>query len=1022
MNDQDRLELDRVKNQQARLELELAQLAAHLKTLERRFAEQPLTALKASPEKGAMHVQLQKATAPALSGQPTPAPTAIPAPPVISAQAVPPPREPAPDWSRVSAMSSKGSAGLGTVLVKGKCRNCGQDLEFPLRSAGEEITCPHCLQSTILSTALPAIPTPPPVRPPTAAAAPAPAGAPAAAAARVNGQSSFELRFGTHWAPRIGIVLVLTALVFFGNYAYQNFIGRLGAAGKLSLMYFGSLLLLGGGAWWQRKEVKESLKNYAQVLFAGGLAAVYFTTYAAHHFARLRVIESALLDGVLLLAWAGFIVWIADRKKSELLAFFAVGLAYYTSIVTRVGSFTLYSNLVLTLAAVFFLVRNRWAGLSFGSLVATYAAYVFWRFFDGSEWHWASPEAGLWSGTYFLISYWIVFTAAVFLSKAAGWKGENRTVFLTFNNGAFFTLFLLTMLQVRHGQFWVFAVSYGGALLAMAEAARRILPAEPLTKNAYVTQGLVLVTLGLITKFSGLERSLILAAESVTLLSVSYQRRNIVLQTGCFIAAGLAVAWGIDGLRGSEPAGLYKGIGLAVFMLANTLLSHRRAGDYKRAALRPEIGYFAVLLVVSVLAVTWNYASHESFPLIAGLEAVLLVASVYVLGVAELAMLGQICLLAAQVAWAANVLDDHRPSAGQSAVLIGFSVGLAHWWQRQRKLESVREVQLFWQGLYAVASVALLFLFAQPRMGAPAWLAVSALLAMGLTAYAAATRLWLLAAAGQLLLAASIFSFTWQLLDKHPASHLAFVPIAGLLALSFGNQQWLRSHPGEAGDLEMQLLQIGAGYRWIALFMSVWWVHVYVPDQQQIWAYATIGLALFALAAWRRNAEAVLFSVVFSGVGLAMFWLPLPHREFLYAPNLLGPLLLLGQQQLARRLPDRFRIPKEAQRVFIAVGGLSLWWYLIQWVSDRASGGFFLTASWSALALVFFTAGMALRERVYRWLGLFVLGCALCRIVIIDVWRLESLYRILSFLALGVVLLVLGYIYSRFQEKIREWL
>ena len=85
-------------------------------------------------------------------------------------------------------------------------------------------------------------------------------------------------------------------------------------------------------------------------------------------------------------------VWIADRKKSEVLALFAVGLAYYTSIITRVGYFTLYSNLVLTAAAVFFLVRNRWAALSLASLVATYAAYAFWRFFNGSEWHWASPE------------------------------------------------------------------------------------------------------------------------------------------------------------------------------------------------------------------------------------------------------------------------------------------------------------------------------------------------------------------------------------------------------------------------------------------------------------------------------------------------------------------------------------------------------------------------------------------------------------------------------------------------------
>jgi hypothetical protein len=59
---------------------------------------------------------------------------------------------------------------------------------------------------------------------------------------------------------------------------------------------------------------------------------------------------------------------------------------------------------------------------------------------------------------------------------------------------------------------------------------------------------------------------------------------------------------------------------------------------------------------------------------------------------------------------------------------------------------------------------------------------------------------------------------------------------------------------------------------------------------------------------------------------------------------------------------------------------------------------------------------------MYRWLGLGVLACALGRVVIFDVWKLETLYRILSFMALGVVLLVLGFIYNKYQEKIREFL
>ena len=234
---------------------------------------------------------------------------------------------------------------------------------------------------------------------------------------------SFEMRLGTFWLVRIGIVMLLTGLVFFGNYAYQNYIGKLGPAGKVLLLYLASGSLLGVGAWLQRKQ--ELLKNYAQVLLAGGLAAVYFTTYAAHHVTGLEVIKSPLLDGALLLGWAGFIIRLADRKKSEVMALFAVLLAYYSSVITHVGLFTLYSNLVLTLAAVFFLVRNRWAALSFASLVATYVSYGFWRFYQDGHWQWAAPGEGLWAGNYFLMGYWTLFTAAAFLSRHEQFVGRT---------------------------------------------------------------------------------------------------------------------------------------------------------------------------------------------------------------------------------------------------------------------------------------------------------------------------------------------------------------------------------------------------------------------------------------------------------------------------------------------------------------------------------------------------------------------------------------------------------------------
>ena len=118
--------------------------------------------------------------------------------------------------------------------------------------------------------------------PPTAKAAPAPE------------KNSIEMRVGTYWLVRVGVVMLLAGFAFFVNFAYHHVIARLGAAGKISLLYLGGALLLGLGALWQRRGVKDPLKNYAQVLFAGGLAAVYFTTFAAHHVPALRIISDEI--------------------------------------------------------------------------------------------------------------------------------------------------------------------------------------------------------------------------------------------------------------------------------------------------------------------------------------------------------------------------------------------------------------------------------------------------------------------------------------------------------------------------------------------------------------------------------------------------------------------------------------------------------------------------------------------------------------------------------------------------------
>ncbi len=962
-------------------------------------------------------------------------------------------------------------------------------------------------------------PVPPPFMPKTESEPPEPA--------PVGEKASFEMRLGTYWLVRVGIVMLLTGLAFFANYAYHHVVPKLGPGGKISLLYLASGLLLGAGAWWQRRNMNESLKNYAQVLFAGGLAAVYFTTYAAYHIPPLRVIENAVVDGTLLLAWAGVIMWIADRRKSEVMALFAVGLAFYSSIITRVGDFTLYSNLVLTIAAVVFLIRNRWVSLSFAGLATSYAGYAFWRFLHENGWRLAAPDERLGFGASFLAAYWLVFTTASFLSKSEKLSGKNRAAFLTLNNGAFFALFLLTMLQVHTGGFWKFSLGYGVVLLALAGLAKKMLPDEPLARNGYLTQGLLLVTLGFITKFAGLQLALVLGVESVVLFLLGVQRPSAILKGFAYAAAGLATGWFIASLQplaargvwagvalgglmavnacrahwlekapssprlettvftllafiswaattwfnSAEPhlpaalvlgvesvvlfnlvarrqslppmifagfaagfgivwcalnqkqfeaAGLWAGAALGALMLFNAWTAHRQAGERAELPLRPTPSLFTLLAFASWLVTTWFNTSAEHLPLALTVEAVAFTLSIYWLRIREVALLGQFFLVFAQLAWLFHFLN-HTPPWWNPLVLIAATVGLSHWWQWQKRVTLTGATFTCYSTVFALAAIAVVIVWLHPLVEAPTWLVLTSLLAVAATVYGVVTRAWLLAICGQIFLVLSAWEFLVELFHGKPEWYFPLAPLVVLGILSFATVAWFARQPETGAKVRGPLLQVALVYRWLALVMSLLWIWQYVPEPQRVWAFMLTAAAVFALAMWRRNQEALVAVAVYAVASLATLWLRDGLAMDIYWPNLLALLTLFAFQQMLRRTSATWPLDEKIHSALVFVAGGSLWRFVSCWAESFTSG-FFVTMSWAGLAVLIFAAGILLRERFHRWLGLGVLAAAVGRVVLVDVWKQETIYRVLTFMALGVALLVIGFIYNKYQDAIRKWL
>lgn len=741
------------------------------------------------------------------------------------------------------------------------------------------------------------VPPPVPAPEPVAVAVPSPAPQPAQAALPVPpplppqaGESSLEMRVGTVWLARIGIVIVLTGLVFLANYAWQSLLANFGCFAKLGVLYMAGGILCAAG-WWIGRG-RESLKSYAGVLIAGGAAAIYYTTYAAHYVPSLKVIESPLLAGVLLVAIAGIIGWLADRRNSQSTAGLAILLAFYASAVNPLAWFTLFSNTVLAIAAVVLMVRKRWMTVPFVALAATYWSYLYWRLAENWKFWEAGPQDGdadLTMRLAFLSVYWLTFTAGAFLTAGPKVSGAARIVFSTLNDAAFFSLAAIAISSAHHDSLWLVALVFGLLQAGLTFASRTVHgPGSPVTA-AWLAKALFFLTLAILIRFTGNSLAIILAVECSLLVFAASKLPSRVLATAGPLAGILAMLAALVSLSGTGSAAALL---VAALLVGNAWYCGRLPVFSLRAAVLALSGAATgAAAVVQLLPGAWEPA-------------------------------GPACLGLALVA----SLPLHRCKE------MGFAGMLAACWSALMLAAALRSAG-----------------------------SVPSLVALGL---------------------------------------MAATAVAGPLVA--GTDKSIR---------------VPGGILSVAVTLLFWaWIKTCLPENMQFWPAALLAAAALALCHGKPLRQAVAVILTLASLSLFADHGVGPHARFA-APDLFGCLLLLAGERLSRAATIPAGLPR-----FAGIAGLLA---LLAWVTSAVR--FFhdpipVTAAWAILALVVFFAGFVLRARLLRLGGLGILALALCHIFLFDVWRLDLPFRILSFLILGSVLLVLGYLYNRYEERIRRWL
>jgi uncharacterized membrane protein len=308
----------------------------------------------------------------------------------------------------------------------------------------------------------PAAPPPPPAIP----RAPAPSSTP---------RENLELKIGRYWLNRIGILSLVLGTAFFLVYSFQY----LGPVAKLAMGYAVGVGLLFLGL---RLERKAGIEWYGRGLVGGGWAVVYFTTYAMYHVPETKILSSAPLDLVLLLAVAAGAIRHALTYRSPAITMLAFLLGFLTTGISEVTYFTFASSVILIGSLVVIAARMRWHSLLLYGMAGSYVTHLV-----AVQGHVAG--ALFWLHASFLTLYWLGYSIGVLAFDEREKPRRDALVTTTVANALAFALLLLPRVAATYpGSSYVALAAMGAVgLILSAIAALRGLPS---VSTAHVLLGL----------------------------------------------------------------------------------------------------------------------------------------------------------------------------------------------------------------------------------------------------------------------------------------------------------------------------------------------------------------------------------------------------------------------------------------------------------------------------------------------------------------------------------------------------
>ena len=280
---------------------------------------------------------------------------------------------------------------------------------------------------------------------------------------------------------------------------------------RIGLAYLAGLVL-----YFLSWRLRKKYQLFSAILFSGGVASLYFTTYAAFVYYGFFRFEVTFFLMAIFTVYTCFEAIRYNRQEIAILGMVgAYGIPFLISgNVERVGLFFAYI-VIINIGVLFLSFKRKWKLMAWLALLTSWVVFILWGLsrYDGKQFLMALS---------FLAGFYFLFTinALAYRLVRSEPLSTGDTQQITTNNISFF---IGTVIVFGYGVFWANAASTSGwvalIILLFALLSYLLLPSENILQQSLAMQSVVFMTLFIGLFWAGFMVTLLWMVLAVVLFS-----------------------------------------------------------------------------------------------------------------------------------------------------------------------------------------------------------------------------------------------------------------------------------------------------------------------------------------------------------------------------------------------------------------------------------------------------------------------------------------------------------------------